>query len=295
MIAANDSSIAPVVHHEDILGESPFWDWRTGHLYWVDLRKPALHRLEVATGDVQSWAMPSFVGCVVGRRTGGVIVGLADGLYAFAPESAELSPLLPLEAEAADHRLNDAKCDAQGALWIGTMRDFGLTPTGSLYRIAPDFGISVIRREISVPNAVCFSPDGGTLYFTDSRVGALEKAMLDTSRTNVAGWTTLLPADRFPGSPDGATVDSEGFVWHARYRGGSVVRLAPDGRVDREIRLPVSQPTSCAFGGPDLSTLYVTTARQGLSPAQLAAEPLAGALLALKPEVHGLREPLFGG
>lgn len=295
MTVTTDGDVAPVVHNEDILGESPFWDWRTGHLYWVDLRRPALHRLEAATGVVQSWTMPSFIGCVVGRQSGGVVVGLADGLYAFAPESADLSLLLPLEADVADHRLNDAKCDAQGALWIGTMRDFGRAPTGNLYRIAPDLAVSVIRGDVFVPNAICFSPDGGTLYFTDSRLGTLESATLDASRQGVAQWNTILSANRFPGSPDGATVDAEGLIWHARYGGGAIVRLAPDGRIDREFKFPVSQPTSCTFGGPDLSTLYVTTARQGLSAAQLACEPLAGALFAVRLEVQGRREPLFGG
>lgn len=294
VIAEHGAVTTVVAHHEDILGESPFWDWRTGHLYWVDLRRPALYRLHAATGAAASWTMPSFIGCVVGNGAGGVLVGLVDGIYAFAPESAELKLLLPLEADIAEHRLNDAKCDAHGALWISTMWDFGRHPTGSLYRVDPALDVTVVRRDISVPNAISFSPDGGTLYFTDSRIGTLEKGTLDAARTQVARWDTILAADARPGSPDGATVDAEGFIWHARFQGGAVVRVASDGRIDREITLPVSRPTSCAFGGPDLRTLYITTGRQGMTPEQLAAEPLAGAMFAVDVGVQGRREGLFG-
>jgi len=287
--------IIALVHNGDVLGESPFWDWRTGHLYWVDLRKPALYRLHAATGAVENWTMPSFIGCVVGNGAGGVLVGLVDGIYTFEPERAELKLLLPLEADIAEHRLNDAKCDANGALWISTMWDFGRHPTGSLYRIDANLDVVVVRREISVPNAISFSPDGGTLYFTDSRIGALEKATLDETRTQVERWDTVLAANQLPGSPDGATVDAEGFIWHARFQGGAIVRVAPDGRIDREVPLPVSRPTSCAFGGPDLRTLYVTTGRQGMTPEELASQPLAGALFAVDVDVQGRPEGLFGG
>lgn len=289
-----ERQVNAVVQNEDVLGESPFWDWRTEHLYWVDLRKPALYRLHAATGTIENWTMPSFIGCVVGNGTGGVLVGLADGIYTFEPENAELQLLLPLEADIVEHRLNDAKCDAQGTLWIGTMWDFGRNPTGSLYRIDADLKVTVVRRDISVPNAVSFSPDGGVIYFTDSRIGTLEKGTLDAARAQVARWDTILAADQLPGSPDGATVDAEGFVWHARFQGAAIVRVAPDGRIDREIPLPVSRPTSCAFGGPDLKTLYITTGRQGMTPQELASEPLAGALLAVDVDVQGRREGLFG-
>ena len=291
------AAVAPrieiAVDAADTLGESPFWDWRSGQLYWVDLRRPGLNRLDPATGTTTRWELPELVGSVVGRQSGGLILGLQSGLFAFDPETTTLQPLLPIETELEDHRLNDAKCDAGGRLWIGSMCDFGRRPTGRLYRIDGALDVLTIRRDVSIPNSIAFAPDGGHVYFTDSKLGRLERAALLAE--GVGAWETYAADQGLPGAPDGSTVDTQGCLWNARYRGGCLVRLAPDGKVDRIIDLPVSQPTSCAFGGPDLDTLFVTTARQGLSPEALAAEPHAGALLALDVGVRGLREPLFAG
>jgi sugar lactone lactonase YvrE len=146
-----------------------------------------------------------------------------------------------------------------------------------------------------VPNSLCWSPDGRTMYFSDGREPVIDAFDYDPA-TGTPSWRrefARLPAGS--GVPDGAAVDADGFVWCAIYGGGAVHRYAPDGRLDRAVPLPVSQPTSCAFGGPALDTLYVTTARQRLSEEQLAAQPLAGALLALDVGVRGLPEPEFRG
>lgn len=292
-----NSHIAPItaiaVDAGDTLGESPFWDWRCGHLYWVDLRRPGLNRLDPATGTTSRWELPELVGSVVGRQSGGLILGLQSGLFAFDPGTATLQPLLPIEIELEDHRLNDAKCDALGRLWIGSMCDFGRRPTGRLYRVDNALDVLTIRRDVSIPNGIAFSPDGGHVYFTDSKLGRLERAALLAEGVGV--WETYAEDQGLRGAPDGSTVDAQGYLWNARYRGGCLVRLSPDGKVDRIIDLPVSQPTSCAFGGPDFDTLFVTTARQGLTPEALEKEPHAGALLALDVGVSGLREPLFTG
>jgi sugar lactone lactonase YvrE len=286
--------IQPAAVTADILGESPFWDWRSGHLYWVDLRRPSLNRLAPASGLVETWPMPELIGSVVGRRAGGLVVALQSGLHAFSPETGALTPLLALEADLPEHRLNDAKCDRSGRLWIGSMWDFGHHPTGHLYRIEADLSAYVVRSGITVPNAIAFSPDQSRLYFTDTRRGAVEWTALGPDG-EIACWQTLLAAEALPGAPDGATVDADGCLWHARFGGGLMARITPAGDIDRIVELPVSRPTSCAFGGPDLDVLFVTTARQGLDPAALAAEPLAGSLLALDVDVRGLPEPLFAG
>lgn len=275
----------------DTLGESPCWDAAAGCLWWIDLRAPALHRLLPATGAVETWAMPALVGAVVGRRAGGVVVALAGGIHAFDPVSGALSPLATLDLRGRDMRLNDAKADADGALWFGSMRDFGADDAGGLWRLAPGGAPERVRTGVRVPNAIAFAPDGG-LFFCDTRDGVIERA---DRRGGVLAWAPFAPADVAPGAPDGATVDAEGFLWNARWGGGALARIAPDGTLDRLVPLPVSHPSSCAFGGPDLATLYVTTARQGLAPDRLAAEPLAGALLALDVGVAGLAEPAFAG
>jgi sugar lactone lactonase YvrE len=278
----------------DALGESPSFVAAENHLYWVDLRAPALHRLDGA-GRVTSWPMPEVIGAVVARQSGGVVVALKRGLSAFDPDTAQLTPIATLENGMPENRLNDAKCDSVGRIWCGSMWDYGAQTNGSLYRVDPDGTVARMREAVTVANAIAFAPDGRTLYFTDSRKGAIERAAYDPHSGTIGPWTVFAPADAAPGHPDGATVDVEGCLWNARYGGSCVVRFTPDGAVDRVIDLPVSQPTSCAFGGPGLKTLYVTTARQKLSSEALAGQPLAGSLLALDVGVAGLPEPAFAG
>ncbi|HET9069063.1 MAG TPA: SMP-30/gluconolactonase/LRE family protein [Amaricoccus sp.] len=286
---------APVIRvaadTRDTLGESPWWDVAAGCLWWIDVRAPALHRLVPATGTVDGWPMPALVGAVVGRRSGGVAVALADGIHAFDPGSGALSPVAAVDLPGEAMRLNDAKCDAAGAIWFGSMRDFGADDAGGLWRLAPGGMPERLRRDVRVPNALAFSREG-SLYFCDTRVGTIERA---APSGDALAWSPFAAADVAPGAPDGATVDAEGHLWNARWGGGALARIAPDGRLDRLVPLPVTNPTSCAFGGPDLATLYITTARQGFSADRLAAEPLAGALLAFEPGVAGLPEPRFAG
>lgn len=275
----------------DILGESPWWDAAAGCLWWVDLRAPLLRRLHPATGGLDGWPMPTLAGAVVGRRRGGVVVALADGLHAFDPVTGDLDRMVSPELPGPHMRLNDAKADRSGALWFGTMRDFGADDAGGLWRLSPDGSLAAMRTGVRVPNAIAPAPDG-CLFFCDTRAGAIERARPDGDGL---AWMPFAPADIAPGAPDGATIDAEGFLWNARWGGACVARIAPDGTLDRLVPLPVTNPTSCAFGGEDLRTLYCTTARQGLAPDALAAEPLAGALLALDVGVAGLPEPAFAG
>jgi sugar lactone lactonase YvrE len=279
----------------DALGESPSWLAREQCLYWVDLRAPALRRLDPASGAVESWAMPDLIGAVVGRCSGGLVVAVRHALLGFDPCDGGLAPIANVEDGPPDNRLNDAKCDPAGRIFCGSMWDFGLHTTGGLYRVDAAGAVTRMRSAVTVANAIAFAPDGRTLYFTDTRLGAIEQADYDPATGEIGPWRLFAAADAAPGRPDGATVDAGGYLWNARYQGGCLARFAPDGRLDRLIELPVSQPTSCTFGGPDLRTLYVTTARQKLSAEALAAEPLAGTLLALDTGVAGLVEPLFAG
>ncbi|MBZ9702810.1 MULTISPECIES: SMP-30/gluconolactonase/LRE family protein [unclassified Mesorhizobium] len=279
----------------DTLGESPTWLARGGELFWVDLRRPCLHRLRPETGAVTSWPMPEVIGSVVPRASGGVVVALRQGLHAFDPASGALSLLARVEDGPPEHRLNDMKCDPGGGIICGSMWDYGLHASGALYRIDAAGSSSRIRDGIAVPNAIAFAPDGRTVYFTDTRQGDIERADFDPASGFVGPWSLFADRHAAPGKPDGATVDADGFLWNARYQGGSLARFAPDGRLDRLVPLPVTQPTSCAFGGPGLKTLYVTTATQKLTEDQLANEPLAGCLLALDVGVAGLPEPAFAG
>jgi sugar lactone lactonase YvrE len=239
--------------------------------------------------------MPDVIGSVVPRAKGGVVVALRHDLHAFDPQNGQLSRLTTVEYGPPQHRLNDMKCDPAGGIICGSMWDYGLHPSGALYRIDATGDPTLLRGRIAVPNALCFSPDKRTLYFTDTRKGDIERADFDPASGSVGRWSTFVTAQAAPGRPDGATVDAEGFLWNARYQGGALARFAPDGTLDRLVRLPVSQPTSCAFGGEGLRTLYVTTATQTLNAVERAEQPLAGALLALDVGVAGLPEPMFAG
>ena len=276
----------------DILGESAVWCAMTQRLYWTDIRAPALRRFDFATGDIRTWSMPDLCAAVIMSTDHRLVLSMRTGLCLFDPVAEAMQPLFAPEPESLGNRLNESKCDREGRLWIGTMRDYGLATTGALYRIDRALNCKRILHDVTVPNATCWSPDNRTMYFADTPDGRIRAYEFD-AETGSLGPMRVLNASGLPGRPDGATVDSAGGVWNARYDGSCVARIAPDGRVDRIIELPASRVTSCALGGPDLRTLYITTARQKLSPAELAAQPAAGGLFAVDVDVAGLPEPRF--
>jgi sugar lactone lactonase YvrE len=280
---------------ENVLGESPVWSECERALYWTDIRAPALFRLDTRSGEVERWSMPELAGSVVLRGSGGVIVGLQSGLYSFHPGTQSLDRYLEFPGRHPDDRTNDARCDRQGRLWFTRMRDFGKASTGGLYRLDASGDPVELISGVTIPNAICFSPDGQRFYFADTPKDSLDAFEMTGTGHSFHRLGAVIPPALVPGRPDGATVDCEGYIWNARFGGGSIVRSAPDGSDHVVYPLPVSRPTSCSFGGDRLDRLYITTARQGLDAAALAAEPLAGALLAIEPGVRGLPEPAFAG
>lgn len=279
----------------NVLGESPVWSVPEQALYWTDIRAPALFRLDYRTNRIRRWHLPELAGAVVLRSDGDLILALQSGLYAFNSGSSQLKPLHVFGRRHHDDRANDSRCDRQGRLWYSTMRDFGAARTGAV--LCLDTRLNSVRaiQNVRVPNGICFSPDGGRMYFTDTSEGSL-KAYTDlTNPSEIRNSGTVVPAGILPGRPDGATVDAEGYIWSARFGGGCVVRSSPDGRTHIAYPLPVSQPTSCSFGGPRLDRLFITTAAQGLKPDVLKEEPMAGSLLVMNPGTRGIEEPSFLG
>jgi len=276
----------------DIIGESAVWCSRDAALYWVDIRAPALRRLDHITGRVTSWRVDDLCGAVLLTHDRRVLLAMRRGLFAFDPPRGSLEPLVAPETEALGNRLNDSKCDRQGRIWTGTMRDYGLATTGSLYRVDQDLTCTRVLQDITVPNALCWSPDNRSMYFADSGDGQLRCYDFDPEAGRMLEMR-VVEAPPLPGKPDGATIDADGCIWNARYGGGRVVRITPNGRIDRVIHVPATQVTSCALGGPDLRTLYITTARQRLTPEALHTQPLAGGLFAVRVDVGGLPEPRF--
>lgn len=276
----------------DVLGESPLWDDRAQALYWVDIRRPALRRLIPQRAEVRTWPLPDLVGAIALVDDGRLLLALGDEVTLFDPETGAFEPLAHLPRRIDGHRFNDGRCDHQGRFFIGTMHNVTRAPEGVLYRLQGRGALQPVMHGLCIPNSLCWSPEGTTMYFADSLQHAIQAHDYDPV-TGLPGPGRAFAACEPPGFPDGATVDAEGCVWSAQFRASRVVRHAPDGRIDRVIPLPVDKPTAVAFGGPLLDRLYITTASQFMTPEELAAQPLAGALLALDVGVCGLPEPRF--
>lgn len=274
------------------LGEGAAWCERTRRLFWVDILAPALHAFDPATARDQSWAMPEPIGTVALADEGRVVVALASGLAWFHPETERLEPFLPIEADIAASRLNDGRCDRQGRLWVGSMARGQAAHGGTVYCCTSRQALPVLR-DIRVPNCTAFSPDGRTMYFADTPTGVIRAFDLDPSSGAISNERRFATLPENTGFPDGATIDAEGGLWVAHWGGGRVSRFAPDGIFDRSISVPAPRVTCCAFGGPQLETLFITTARVGMDDAALAAAPLSGGLFAAEPGVRGIPEGRF--
>lgn len=284
-----------VVAGRNRLGESPVWSIREQRLYWVDSRGPSVHRLDPATGTVENRPLPEIVGSICLRAGGGLIVAMQSGLHAYDFDGGRLTALTDPESDQPENRFNDGRCDRRGRFWAGTMNDTRRDPTGALYRFDRDHSIHRMRDDIIVPNSICWSPDDRVMYFADTYRDLLLRFDFDADAGVIANPVQIADTSSTAGRPDGSTVDAEGYLWNAMFGGGRLIRYAPDGRVDREVALPVTQPSSCSFGGPDLSILYVTSGTQRLTEDELARQPLAGGLFALDVGVRGLPEPEFAG
>lgn len=273
------------------LGESPFWSVGERALWLVDLRAPAVLRFDVETQALSRFPMDALCGAVLPGMHGGLLVALATGVFRFDPVQRTTSPLVAPEPAWVGNRLNETKADRRGRLWTSTMRDFGAAVAGSLYRVTSPTTVLPMITGVCVPNSLAWSPDDRTMYFADTRERRIRAYAFDPDHGELGAMRVLVDAEVLPGGPDGAAVDADGCLWSARYGGGCVARITPAGRVDRIVHVPVSNVTSCAFGDADLRTLYITTARQRMTPDRLQREPDAGALFAVRVPVPGLPEP----
>lgn len=288
---ARMNSCRRVGNQTDILGESPIWDEREQALYWVDVRRPAVRRLDYASGHIDTWSMPDLIGSIAFAQAGHLLVALPDRIATFELATGKLDSLASPPVRIADHRFNDGRCDRQGRFWVGTMHNVSRAPEGMLYRLDRERGELVLAKTgICIPNSLAWSPDGRTMYFADSLKYAIFAYDFDPVSGHMSN-ERLFTETRAPGFPDGSTIDADGYLWNAEFNSWRVVRYAPDGRIDRVIELPVERPTCCTFGGPNLDILYVTTASQWMTESETAAQPMAGALLAIDANTRGLSEP----
>ncbi len=276
-------------------GENPVWNEKEQRLYWIDIEEPALHRLDPATGADESFETPARIGSFALCESGAILVALRSGLARIRTESGAFEPLCAPPYNPLSHRFNDGKCDARGRFWVGTMqeklRGFGDAQTPAAKPVSVYTCRSGLQERNAcavIANGIAWSPDSRTMYFTDTHAGTIWAFGYDLETTSLSSRRVFAQFDVEKGSPDGAAVDAEGFYWCALYGGSRVLRLAPDGQIVRQIELPVSQPTMCAFGDADYETLYITSAAHGLKN-----EPLAGGVFRCRPGARGRPASLF--
>ncbi|GAA1344590.1 SMP-30/gluconolactonase/LRE family protein [Catellatospora bangladeshensis] len=261
-------SIEVAVRAEAVLGGAPTWDHASGTLLWVDVLGSEVHRYSPGRGDDAVLAVPQHVGAAKPRARGGLVMNLRDGV-ALVDEDGAKTWLVYWARDG--YRSSDAAVDAAGRLWAGTARYDG-EPTGWLARVEPNGDAKVVLNGVGAGNGIGWSPDGALLYHADSAARRVDVLDFDRDSGDATNRRVVAEVDR--GRPAGLCVDASGAIWVALPGGAAVRRYAPDGRLDAEVELPVGQPTACAFGGHDFTDLYVTTARAGDAPGELAGSVL---------------------
>jgi sugar lactone lactonase YvrE len=267
------------------LGEGPVWDAATGTLLWVDIFDHAVHRFDPASGRDEWWDVGEVVGCVWPSADGRLLVALRSRLALLDPRTGDVQPFASVP-EPARNRLNDGACDARGRFWFGS---FSPERGGaSLYRYDPGDGVRRMESGLTISNGLGWSPDGGTFYLTDSPAQRIHACDFDADAGTLSHRRTFVDLRGQDGFPDGLAVDAEGGVWSARFAGGCVVRYDERGRETARVAFPVPRPTSCAFGGPGLRDLYVTSASVGMSEEEIEAAFDSGDLFRLQPGIAGI-------
>jgi sugar lactone lactonase YvrE len=283
---------------QTVLGEGPMWSAREQVLYWIDIVGRCVLRLRPDTGEVSVRELPYAPSAVIPRAAGGLLIVTKKGL-ATTPsfDSAELTSIPVPLVDFSSQVFNDAKCDSAGRLWVGTRDLHVKEPNGGLFRLDPDFTMQRHGSGYVVSNGIAWGESGRVMYHVESHPGRIDAYDVDPASGALANRRVFRDYEKSGATafPDGCTCDAEGGLWVAEVGDFHIRRYAPDGRLDREIRMPFQKPTSLMFGGPDLATLYVTSMRFGLSESALAEQPHAGSLLALDVGVRGQPEHVFAG
>ena len=280
-----------------LLGEGLCWSAQEQALYWVDIHGHRLMRLAWPSRERREWRFDESISAVAERSAGpGLVVALQHRVALFDPQDGSLRTLHEVETHLPGNRFNDGKCDAQGRFWIGSMDIACASPTGSLYRATADAIACVWPANFPVNNGPAWSPDGRTMWLNDTARNVIHRCAFAPERGSIGEPAPWLRFERGDGYPDGMTTDRDGRLWIAHWAGGCVTCHAPDdGRELARIALPASNITNVAFGGPELRTLFVSSAASELSAQQRASQPLAGALFAIETDTTGLPAHRFAG
>ncbi len=295
MHSTSQNDVQVAVKAEALLGEGPVWDDRAGILYWVDIKGKRLHTLSPATNGTRDIPLSIETGAVAPRTKGGLIAATRTGFSYLDPDTGRLIDIADPEEDLPTNRFNDGAIDASGNFVAGSMDDLETNPTGTVYRLSPSGDVTTLFGGFVVCNGPAFSADGRTLFFSNSAARELLSFPYDPVDGSVGEPIVFARIEEAHGYPDGLTVDADGGVWCAHWDGGRITRFAADGTVDRIVELPVPLVTSCAFGGMNYGTLYVTSARWRMDADRLERFPLSGSLFAVDVGVKGFPLPLYAG
>jgi len=283
----------------DILGEGAFWDEPDQAFYWVDIVGKRVHRFDPASGAIKRCILPRHVSSAIPTTKGDLMVSLVDGLHRLDLDTGGLEGFASPDQDGGN-RSNECRTDPQGRIWLGTMFN-NLSPdgepvaiarhSGAMFCVTADGAALRMISDVGITNTLCWSPDGRRLYTADSLQGVIWVYDYEPDGPVISNRRVFV--EHGPGAPDGSAIDEEGCLWNARWGAARIVRYTPDGRIDRELNLPAAQPTSCAFGGPDRKTLYITSARQDL--VGLAPDAPDGSVFVVRLDVAGLPMPRFAG
>jgi sugar lactone lactonase YvrE len=297
ILTISGDAVQCVLKWDAIVGESPLWHAAQRRLYWVDIQGKKVHRFDPASGRNETFKLPDLVTCLAFRKQGGLLLTLRKEVAFFDPESEKLQIFATVEEEKSHTRFNDGRVDHRGRFWAGTMGDPDWDkPVGSLYRVDPDQTVTRMQGDVVCSNGTSWSPDGKTMYQTESFRYTIFAYDFDSETGVHSNRRVFAKVNQKHGAfPDGLCVDAEGFVWSNQVGIGRVVRYDPSGQIRQEILLPVPRAVGCAFGGPDLDILFITSARETMTPEQLRQAPLSGSIFAVKLETKGLAPTQFGG
>ena len=276
-------------------GEGPAWDAASQELLWVDLFGDRLHRM-TADGRATSEIFDQHVCVAVPRSGGGLVLALGDGIWLQDPDGARRRVMTLHQPAGTPIRMNDGKCDPAGRFWAGSMADDETTAgAGTMYRMDPDLSTHEMFRDVTISNGLAWTGDGRTMFYIDTPTRRVDRFDIDPATGAIANRRTAVSITSEHGLPDGMTIDDEGGLWVAMWKGSAVHRYTQDGRLDTVVELPCAKVTSCCFGGPKLDELYITTSRYELTDEERAAQPLAGALFRFHPGVTGPAAVAFAG
>jgi sugar lactone lactonase YvrE len=275
------------------LGECPLWSIAEGVLYWVDINAPSLNRFDPGTGRNAVMPMPESIGSYALREGGGFVVALRNGIW-LADAMGKLERRVAMAPyDPAHYRFNDGRCDPQGRFVVGSMNEKRDAPGAALYRLDTDFALVQLLGSITISNGLAWSPDGATMYHADTPARIVRAYDYDAGSGVPTRGRTFAQWSGETERPDGGAVDSAGNYWIAFYRGGKIVQLSPAGTPIAEYQVPAMCPTMCAFGGEDLRTLYVTSARQLRDDDELDRLPQSGGIFTMRVDVPGMPEARF--